>query len=114
MKIIKVKKNKAETHKVKKISLSWFDDKRYILDDGFHTLAYFHKDLRKQEDILKDSYTWSWIRKDSHKRSCIRRDCSRQEETLIDKNKCTQIEISECYKKIAATFAKKNFLNRGR
>ena len=34
--------------KSKKISLSCFDDERFVLDDGVHTLAYFHKDLRKQ------------------------------------------------------------------
>ena len=26
--------------------LSCFDDKRYILDDGINTLAYFHKDKK--------------------------------------------------------------------
>ena len=29
------------------ISLSCFDDKRCVLDDGIHTLTYFHKDLKK-------------------------------------------------------------------
>ena len=29
------------------ISLSCFDDKRCVLDDGIYTLAYFHKDLKK-------------------------------------------------------------------
>ena len=28
-----------------KVSLSFFDDKRYVLDDGINTLAYFHKDI---------------------------------------------------------------------
>ena len=28
--------------------LSCFDDKRYILDDGTDTFAYFHKDTRGQ------------------------------------------------------------------
>ena len=32
-------------YKVNKISLSCFDDKRLILNNGIHTLAYFHKDL---------------------------------------------------------------------
>ena len=32
--------------KSKKIS-SVFDDKRFVLDDGIHTPAYFDKDLRK-------------------------------------------------------------------
>ena len=30
------------------ISLSCFDDKRHMLDDGINTLAYFHKDTRSQ------------------------------------------------------------------
>ena len=34
------------TYDVYKISLSCFDDKRYILDDGIDTLAYFHKDIK--------------------------------------------------------------------
>ena len=43
MKRIQAKKHKIGTHEIDKISLSCFDDKRYILDDGVHTLAYFHK-----------------------------------------------------------------------
>ena len=34
------------TYDVYKISLSCFDDKRYILDDGINTLAYFHKNIK--------------------------------------------------------------------
>ena len=34
---------KIGTYDVCKISLSCFDDKRYVLDDGVNTLAYFHK-----------------------------------------------------------------------
>ena len=44
MKIIQAKKHKIGTYKIDKISLSCFDDKRQVLDDGIHTLAYFHKD----------------------------------------------------------------------
>ena len=44
MRIIQSKKNKLGTYEIDKISLSCFDDKRYVLDDGIHTLAYFHKD----------------------------------------------------------------------
>ena len=52
MKRIKGKKSKMETYRINKISLSCFDDKIFALDDGIHTLAYFHKDLKKQ--ILAD------------------------------------------------------------
>ena len=35
--------------------MSCFDDKRYVLDDGIHTLAYFHKDsVTSCKEILKD------------------------------------------------------------
>ena len=30
--------------KLTKVSLSCFDDKEYVFDDGIRTLVYFHKD----------------------------------------------------------------------
>ena len=47
MRRIQGKKHKMGTYVINKISLSVFDDKRFFLDDGIHTLAYFHKDLKK-------------------------------------------------------------------
>ena len=44
MKRIQAKKHKIGTYEIDKISLSCFDDKRFVLDDGVYTLAYFHKD----------------------------------------------------------------------
>ena len=44
MKRIQSKKHKLGTYDIAKISLSCFDDKRYVLDDGIYMLAYFHKD----------------------------------------------------------------------
>ena len=44
MKRIQSKKHKLGTYEIDKISLSCFDNKRYVLDDGICTLAYFHKD----------------------------------------------------------------------
>ena len=46
MKRIQSKLNDIGTYDVFKVSLSCFDDKRYVLDDGINTLAYFHKDIR--------------------------------------------------------------------
>ena len=46
MKRIQAKKHKIGTYEIDKISLSCFDDKRYVLDDGVNTLAYFHKDCK--------------------------------------------------------------------
>ena len=50
MKRIQAKKHKIGTYGIDKISLSCFDDKRFVLDDGIHTLAYFHKDCNKKCD----------------------------------------------------------------
>ena len=47
MKKIQSKKHKMGTYESSKISLSCFDDKIFVLNDGIHTLPYFHKDLRK-------------------------------------------------------------------
>ena len=33
-------------YEINKISLSCFDDKIFFLNNGIHTLAYFHKDLK--------------------------------------------------------------------
>ena len=44
MKRTQSKKHKLGTYEIDKISLSCFDNKIYVLDDGIYTLAYFHKD----------------------------------------------------------------------
>ena len=46
MNVIKSEKHEIFTQKVNKIALSADDDKRYILDDGVHTLAWGHWRLR--------------------------------------------------------------------
>ena len=38
------RKHKLGTYEIDKISLSCFDDERYVLDNGIYMLAYFHKD----------------------------------------------------------------------
>ena len=43
MKRIQSKKHKLGTYKIDEISLSCFDDKRYVLGDGIYTLSYFQK-----------------------------------------------------------------------
>ena len=45
MKKILSEKHSVGTYDINKISLSCFDDKRYVLDDGVNTLAYGHKDI---------------------------------------------------------------------
>ena len=48
MKRIQSKLHRIRSYDVCKISLSCFDDKTYVLDDGIRSLAYFHKDVRSQ------------------------------------------------------------------
>ena len=45
MRGIKSKNHNPGTYETNKISLSCFDDKRYILKNGINTLAYVHKDI---------------------------------------------------------------------
>ena len=45
MKRIQAKKHRLGTYDACKVSLSCFDDKRYLLDNGVDSLAYFHKDV---------------------------------------------------------------------
>ena len=47
MRRIQTKNHKLGTYEINKISLPCFDDKRFIVKKGIHTLAYFHKDLKK-------------------------------------------------------------------
>ena len=51
MKRIRSKLNKIGSYDINKISLSCFDDKRYVLDDGVNTLAYFHKEIKPIQKI---------------------------------------------------------------
>ena len=50
---IQTKKHEVGTYEIVKISLSCFDDKRFVLDDGIHTLAYFHKEQLLTKKIKK-------------------------------------------------------------
>ena len=55
MKRMQAKKHKIGTYESDKMSLSWFDDKRYVLDDGVNTFAYFHKNCNKKCDKNKNN-----------------------------------------------------------
>ena len=43
-----------ETYKIDKISLSCFDDKRFVLYNGIHRLAYFHKKIGSYKKNKKE------------------------------------------------------------
>ena len=71
MRRIQGKKHKMRIYEIKKISLSVFDDRRFVSNDGIHTLAYFHKDLKNrfsQVIIHKKRFKKILIkRRDSHR-----------------------------------------------
>ena len=46
MKKVQSKLYRIGTYSVCKVSLSCFDDKRYMLGHDINSLAYFHKDIR--------------------------------------------------------------------
>ena len=46
MRTIRNKKDKMVTYEISEISLSVFDDKRFVLNDAIHTVAHFHEDLK--------------------------------------------------------------------
>ena len=49
MRAIKPKNHNLGIYETNKISLSCFDDKRYIIQNGINTLAYEHKDIKNDK-----------------------------------------------------------------
>ena len=49
MRIIQSKLHKIGTYEVFKISYSWFDDKRYLLDGGINSFVFFHNNILKNK-----------------------------------------------------------------
>ena len=47
MKTIRSNHHQLNTYELNKVSLSCFDDKRYILEDGITTLAYGHYKIQE-------------------------------------------------------------------
>jgi len=48
MKTIRSKNYQLGSYEINKVSLSCFDDKRYILDDGITSYAYGHKNIKNE------------------------------------------------------------------
>ena len=50
---------KLGTYEIEKISVSCFDDKRYVLDGGIYAVAYFHKNSATScKETEKDCNDW--------------------------------------------------------
>ena len=78
-----MKKHELGTYKIDKISLSSFDDKRHVLDDGICALAYSHND---------SITSCKEIKKDCDKKYCkeIKKDCDKKD---YDKEDCDNSKI---------------------
>ena len=64
--------------KLTKYLLLCFHDKRYVLDDGIYTLAYFHKDsVTSCKEIQKDCDRKEEIEKKCDKKDCNKKDCGK-------------------------------------
>ena len=64
MKRIQSKKHQLGTYEIDKISLSYFDNKRHVLDDGIYMLAYFKDSITSIKQIKKD---------------CDKKDCNKED-----------------------------------
>ena len=82
MRRIQGKKHKIGTYEINKISLSCFDYKIFVIDDGIHTLAYYHEDFRKQ--ILTDYQKEGEIQEILIKKK-------RFSQMITNKDRCVQI-----------------------
>ena len=68
---IQSKKQKFGTYEIDKISLSCFNNKRYVLDDRIRMLASFHKgSVTSCREIEKDCYE-----KYCNEEDCDKEDC---------------------------------------
>ena len=89
----KAKKHKLGTYEIDKISFSCFDDKRYVLDDGIHTLAYFHNNsVTSCKKVEKDCQE---IKKDFHKK-----DWEEIKKTVIKKKRLKMIVTKKIVKRL--------------
>ena len=103
MKRIQAKKHKIRTYDIDKI----FDDKRYVLDDGIYTLAYFHKDsVTSCKEIQKGCDKKEEIKKVVIKKKklkkivIIKKDCDNKKR-LQQKKEISQMIINkQRFKKI--------------
>ena len=74
MERIQSKLHELGTYDVYKISLSCFDDKRYVLDDGVNTLALFHKKNKKLMRMINSIIKMRMERSIIHKNNKVNRD----------------------------------------
>ena len=71
----------------------FFDDQRYVLDDGIHALAYFHNNSATScKKVQKDCEE---IKKDFHKK-----DCEEIKKIMIKKKRLKMIVTKKIVKRL--------------
>ena len=65
MRRTQAKKHKLGIYKINIMSLSCFNEKRFVLNDGIYSLAFFHKDLKKIDSCKQKSEKILTDKKDS-------------------------------------------------
>ena len=103
MRRIQSKKHKIRTCEINKISLACFDDKRFVLNDGIHTLADFHKDIDSYKKKIKKSSDKG--KRDSHKKKRFSRT---KKEILTDEKYFLKKKSFSQIKRIQKHFYKNN------
>ena len=88
MKRIQSKKHKLGTYEIDKISLSCFDKKRYVLDDGIYTLAHFQKDSVTSCKKIKKR-----IEKECNKKTLKKIVIKKIEKRIYGSNKMNLVEM---------------------
>ena len=108
MRRIQSKKHKIGTYEINKISLSCFNDKGFVLDDGIHTLAYFHKDINSQINRFSRTKKIFIKKRDSHRQERFKKSFYEKEEILTDQKNFHKKKRFSQIKKIQKDFHKKN------
>ena len=101
--------HKLGTDEIDKISLSCFDDKRYMLDDGIYTLAHFHKDIKIVLQVVK-RFNKIVIKKKRLKKIVIKKKGLKK--IVIKKKILKKIVIKKIVKRLKKIMIKKKGLKK--
>ena len=73
------------------------DDKRFVLNDGIHTLAYFHKDCKKRKRCTKRFSQMIINKKRFSQIRRVQKDSCKKKKNLANYHKrLTRLKISAC------------------
>ena len=62
MKVIRSDNHKLKSYTINKISLSCYDDKRYILNNGVDTMSFGHKDLLELRELIDEAINETYVK----------------------------------------------------